>query len=233
MTNPGVSMGTRNDTRKVPQDVRAAVRRASKSLAASIRVVGRPNRAKDQPIPEQNLVLHLGSALLARGYSVYGEADLPRAGRIDLLACNDGHGLIVEAATFGSINMAKLLNDARRLERFRPQGPWKLLSRQPANAFWKCLDERWAMIMVLCFAWKHLTVCWSNLLDTERLDQALTAREVRDIRAFGTGRREDMRQLGKFLRGRGAELGVAPVLDQDLWRDVMPLWLLWAAWPLK
>lgn len=213
-----------------------ALARAAGTLKQSIMLCGRPNRAKDQPIPEQNLVLHLAAALLGQGYAVYGEADLPRAGRIDLVACNEKVGLVVEAATFGSINMAKLLRDARRLEQYRPQCPWRLKSKRHSTEFWRCLTKRWAMIAVLCFSWEHLATCWDSLLDGSQLEEALSAKDVSDIRAFGSGRREAMRELGRFLRRREAEIDVLPVL-RDFWvasgaRDVMPLWIFSAAWRL-
>lgn len=216
------------------RSARGALVRAAKTIGKSLRRCGRLNRAKDQPIPEQNLVLHLAAALLGKGYAVYGEADLPKAGRIDLLACTNKTGLIVEAATFGSINMAKLLRDAQRLEKYQPQCRWwKLKSKRRATEFWACLDEHWAMIVVLCFSRDHLAECWRRLLDEDRLEEALAAPEVKEIRAFKAGRREAMRDFGRFLRKRETQLGVVPVFrDSQVWLGVGPLWLLSASWPL-
>lgn len=208
--------------------------RAARTLRSSLRRCGRLNRAKDMPIPEQNLVLHLGAALLRGGYSIYGEADLPGAGRIDLLACDDQEGLIVEASAFGAINTSKLLGDALRLEKFKPQGPWKLLSKRPTQAFWKELDQRWGMLAVLCFSSPHLARCWRSMGDAGALEAALDAPAAREIRAFGPDRREALRELAKFLRRRGAGIGVIPVLPAaGVWRGVMPLWLLWSTWRLR
>ena len=222
---------------KLPTSFRRALADTRRSLRSSLHRLGRLNRAWDAPVPEQNLVLHFGAALLRSDHAVYGEADLPGRGRIDLLACSRRAGLLVEAASFGGVKMSKIMEDARRLEKYLPQAPWPLVSGKDGGAFWSELDQRWALILVSCSSTRHFFDCWSGLLDTRRLGARLASEACDFVPGFPGHAREEMRRFGAFLSKRQGLGGCLPVIKQDRKEklfagEILPISILWAAWRL-
>lgn len=221
----------------LPASFRRALADSKTSLASSIQRLGRLNRAWNAPVPEQNLVLHFGAALLKSGHAVYGEADLPKRGRIDLVACGPRVGLLVEAASFGGVKMAKVMEDVQRLERYRPQAAWPLASGRDVGEFWSVLRQRWAMILVSCSSTAHFFDCWRGLVDSSSLGTRLANEACDFVPGFPHHARAEMRRFGAFLGKRRGAVGCIPVIKQNktgklFAGEVLPISILWAAWRL-
>jgi len=217
-------------------DFQVIARTTASSLAQSLRLIGWLQGTADAPLPEQNTVLHLATALVQQGFGVYAEARLEprqgeRPGRIDLIAGDATVALGIEVKTFGPFRPEVLLVDAQKLGRYSPATNPRSDGVDPL-AFWAEADERLGVLLVQSFV-GGLPELWAGGLAPAGLIDRARGSALWDHLAKSPRKREDLLSLATFLSERSATFGAELVLeDRQVWDDTGPLHLLWASWPL-
>jgi len=217
-------------------DFQPIARAAADSLAQSLRLLGWLQGTADAPLPEQNTVLHLATALTQQGFGVYAEARLDprqgeRPGRIDLVAGDATAALGIEAKTFGPFCPDVLLVDGQKLDRYSPATNPSGDGIDPL-AFWAEAHERLGVLLVQSFV-GGLPELWAAGLSPEGLIDRARGSALWGQLARSPRKREDLLALATFLTERSAAFGVEQVLeDRQVWDETGPLHLLWATWPL-
>lgn len=217
-------------------NLQAIVRTTADSLAKSLWGLGWLQGTADAPLPEQNTVLQLATALIQQGFGVYAEARLEprqgeRPGRIDLIAGDATVALGIEVKTFGPFRPEVLLVDAQKLDRYFPATNPRSDGVDPL-AFWTGADERLGVLLVQSFV-GGLPDLWAEGLAPAGLIDRARGSALWGHLANSPRKREDLLSLATFLNERSATFGVEQVLgNRQVWDDTGPLHLLWASWPL-
>lgn len=221
---------------KLPKELTKALADAAASMEQMFKNVGHLNLKEGNPIPERNLVVHVGAALIAAGFSVYAEPRLPasegnKAQRIDLLASNKTNSFVFEAKSFGARDFERLMLDMKRLIRFRPQAVSFTDGHDPVE-FWRDAN-RWGVILVLSLQTREFKEIWEMQVRDKVLFETLLASYPHSLKANKNGGTNAWKDFAQELRNRSAVAGCEKILETGFWANSdADLDLIWAAFPI-
>ena len=146
-----------------PKYLEECIDKGATRLGEALEILEWPNGGKDAPCHEVNALINISFYLsnLPKPFHVYAEATVDQRGRVDMIGYNGETSIALEAKSFGAINAKsdEVLNDLKRLKRFRPSLT-ELADNQMATQWWDKAQSRWAIIVISSFRGRPIRDAW-------------------------------------------------------------------------